>query len=239
MDYNSPFIKILTMIANMILVSLLWLLFSLPVIAIIPSCSALYHSVNKIIFGPGRGNGLFKDFFESYKQNLVPGIKLTLLLLVLAFFIFEGLWTGYQFYKVSILGMLYFGLGIIIALVVGTMVVYIAPVLSRFDAPISSILRMSAYFAMKHPLRSILYVIIMAALAFSIEVMPLALLVVPAVYCDIIRGPLEKDMLQIIEDNNLVSLVAEEQETEEEETVTDSSYDINEKMNSQRKKGKK
>ena len=237
MDYNSPFIKILTMIANMIIASLLWLLFSLPVITIVPSCSALYHCVNKIIFGPGRGNGLFKDFFDSYKQNLVPGIKLTLLLLVLAFFIFEGLWTGYQFYR-TILGMLYFGLGIIIALVVGTMVVYIAPVLSRFDAPISSILRMSAYFAMKHPVRSILYVLIMAALAFSIEVMPLALLIVPAVYCDIIRGPLEKDMQQIIEDNNLVSLVAQEPE-EEEEAVTDSSYDLNEKMNSQRKKGKK
>ncbi len=237
MDYNSPFIKILTMIANMIIASLLWLLFSLPVITIVPSCSALYHSVNKIIFGPGRGNGLFRDFFDSYKQNLVPGIKLTLLLLVLAFFIFEGLWTGYQFYR-TILGMLYFGLGIIIALVVGTMVVYIAPVLSRFDAPISSILRMSAYFAMKHPVRSILYVLIMAALAFSIEVMPLALLIVPAVYCDIIRGPLEKDMQQIIEDNNLVSLVAQEPQ-EEEEAVTDSSYDLNEKMNSQRKKGKK
>ncbi|MBE6125661.1 MAG: DUF624 domain-containing protein [Erysipelotrichaceae bacterium] len=237
MDYNSPFIKILTMIANMIIASLLWLLFSLPVITIVPSCSALYHCVNKIIFGPGRGNGLFRDFFDSYKQNLVPGIKLTLLLLVLAFFIFEGLWTGYQFYR-TILGMLYFGLGIIIALVVGTMVVYIAPVLSRFDAPISSILRMSAYFAMKHPVRSILYVLIMAALAFSIEVMPLALLIVPAVYCDIIRGPLEKDMQQIIEDNNLVSLVAQEPE-EEEEAVTDSSYDLNEKMNSQRKKGKK
>ena len=50
---------------------------------------------------------------------------------------------------------------------------------------------------------------------------------------------MEKDMQQIIEDHNLVSLVAEEVREEEEETVTDSSYDINEKMNSQRKKGKK
>ena len=239
MDYNSPFIKLLETIANMIIVSLLWLLFSMPVITVVASCSALYHTVNKIIFGPGRGNGVFKDFFESYKQNLVPGIKLTLILRVLAFFIFEGLWTGYQFYKISILGMLYFGLGIIITLVVGTMVINIAPVLSRFDAPISSIFRMSIYFAMKHPLRNIFNVLLLIAMFWAVEMLPLALVIVPALYTDLIRAPLEKDMLQIIKDNNLVSLVAEEPEAQPaEETAVTSSYDLNEKMSKQRKKGK-
>ncbi|MBR2545706.1 MAG: YesL family protein [Erysipelotrichaceae bacterium] len=239
MDYNSPFIKLLETIANMIIVSLLWLLFSMPVITVVASCSALYHTVNKIIFGPGRGNGVFKDFFESYKQNLVPGIKLTLILRVLAFFIFEGLWTGYQFYKISILGMLYFGLGIIITLVVGTMVINIAPVLSRFDAPISSIFRMSIYFAMKHPLRNIFNVLLLIAMFWAVEMLPLALVIVPALYTDLIRAPLEKDMLQIIKDNNLVSLVAEEPEDQPaEETAAASSYDLNEKMSKQRKKGK-
>lgn len=239
MDYNSPFIKLLETIANMIIVSLLWLLFSMPVITVVASCSALYHTVNKIIFGPGRGNGVFKDFFESYKQNLVPGIKLTLILRVLAFFIFEGLWTGYQFYKISILGMLYFGLGIIITLVVGTMVINIAPVLSRFDAPISSIFRMSIYFAMKHPLRSIFNVLLLIAMFWAVEMLPLALVIVPALYTDLIRAPLEKDMLQIIKDNNLVSLVAEEPEAQPaEETAAASAYDLNEKMSKQRKKGK-
>jgi len=239
MDYNSPFIKLLETIANMIIVSLLWLLFSMPVITVVASCSALYHTVNKIIFGPGRGNGVFKDFFESYKQNLVPGIKLTMLFAILAFFIFEGLWTGYQFYKVSILGMLYFGLGIIITLVVGTMVINVAPVLSRFEAPISSIIRMSIYFAMKHPIRSVFNVLLLIAMFWAVEMLPLALVIVPALYTDLIRAPLEKDMLQIIKDNNLVSLVAEEPEAQPaEETAVASSYDLNEKMSKQRKKGK-
>ena len=239
MDYNSPFIKMLETIANMLIVSLLWLLFSLPVVTIVPSCSALYHTVNKIIFGPGRGNGVFKDFFNSYKENLVSGIKLTLILRVLAFFIFEGLWTGYQFYKVSILGMLYFGLGIIITLVVETMVINVPPVLSRFDAPISSIFRMSIYFAMKHPIRSIFNVLLLIALAWGVELLPLALVIVPALYTDLIRGPLEKDMQQIIEDNNLISFVSEEAEEEEPIRETaDSSYDLNKKMSEQREKGK-
>lgn len=239
MDYNSPFIKMLETIANMLIVSLLWLLFSLPLITIVPSCSALYHTVNKVIFGPGRGNGVFKDFFNSYKENLVAGIKINLILRILAFFIFEGLWTGYQFYRVSILGMLYFGFGIIITLVAGTMVINVPPVLSRFDAPLSSVFRMSIYFAMKHPIRSIFNVLLLGAMALAVEMLPLALLIVPALYTDLIRAPLEKDMEQIIKDNNLLGLVAEEN-TEEEpaEETAQSSYDLNRKMSEQRKKGK-
>ena len=95
MNYNSPFIRMLETIANMLIVSFLWLIFSLPVITLVSSSCALYHTTNKIIFGPGRGNGVWKDFFESYKLNLIPGIKLTLLVIVAGLFVAEGLWTGY------------------------------------------------------------------------------------------------------------------------------------------------
>ena len=115
MNYNSPFIRMLETIANMLIVSFLWLIFSLPVITLVSSSCALYHTTNKIIFGPGRGNGVWKDFFESYKLNLIPGIKLTLLVIVAGLFVAEGLWTGYQIYKINIWGMLYMLLGILVS----------------------------------------------------------------------------------------------------------------------------
>ena len=92
---------------------------------------------------------------------------------------------------------------------------------------------------MKHPIRSIFNVLLLIAMFWAVEMLPLALVIVPALYTDLIRAPLEKDMQQIISDNNLVSLVAEEPEEEKtEETVPASSYDLNEKMSQQRKKGK-
>ena len=154
MNYNSPFIRMLETIANMLIVSFLWLIFSLPVITLVSSSCALYHTTNKIIFGPGRGNGVWKDFFESYKLNLIPGIKLTLLVIVAGLFVAEGLWTGYQIYKINIWGMLYMLLGILVSAVVITTIVYIPPILSRFYASTLSIVRMAAYFALKKPLRS-------------------------------------------------------------------------------------
>ncbi len=240
MEYNNGFIKILETIANMLIVSFLWLMFSLPIITIVPACSALYHTVNKIIFGPGRGNGVFRDFFETYKTNLISGMKLSALCIVIVLFILEGLWTGYQFYKVSILGMLYMMLGIIITLVVTPMLIYIPPVLSRFDAPMSSIFRISAFITMKKPLRALLFVFLLAAMAFLVSAFPLALLIVPALYADLIRGPLEADLKQIIEENDLQEMVQSENEQPEEETAEeDSAYDLDRKLSEKRKSGKK
>ena len=242
MNYNSPFIKLLETIANMLIVSLLWLVFCLPIVTIVPSCCALYHTTAKIIFGPGRGNGVFKDFFNAYKDNIVPGIKLTLLVLVARFFIFEGLWTGWQIWRISILGMLYFGLSIIISTVLTTAIINIPPVLSRFDAPILSIIRISVYFVMKHPVRSILNVVLLAALSFMVEMFPLALLIVPALFADLIRLPLEKDLQQFAEENGLQTPeepAAEEKEEETKEEETESVTDLNRKFSRERKSGKK
>ena len=234
MNYNSPFIKMLEAVANMFIASFLWFVFSLPIVTIIPASAALYHTTTKIIFGPGKGNGVFRDFFDSYKLNLIPGIKLNMIMIVAALFIAEGLWTGYQFYKVSIWGMLYMMLGVIITAVAVTTVVYIPPVLSRFDAPISSIIRMAVYFAIRKPLRSIVYLVLFLFMIFAIQAFPLALVIVPALYSDLVRTYLEKDLKQFIADNGLEQLDNEE-ETKDDSDDTDSIIDIEEKLTSKRK----
>ena len=236
MNYNSPFIRMLETIANMLIVSFLWLIFSLPVITLVSSSCALYHTTNKIIFGPGRGNGVWKDFFESYKLNLIPGIKLTLLVIVAGLFVAEGLWTGYQIYKINIWGMLYMLLGVLVFAVVITTIVHIPPILSRFYASTLSIVRMAAYFAMKKPLRSFFYLVLFLFMVLAVESFPLALLIVPGLYADLVRTYLENDLKKFIEDNELQDAEKEE-ESEEEEEETISAYDIEEKLSS--KKGNK
>lgn len=217
MNYNSPFIKMLETIANMLIASFLWFVFSLPVLTIVPASAALYHTTDRIIFGPGKGNGVFKDFFASFKLNLIQGIKLDLLVIAAFLFLVEGLWTGIQIYKLSIWGTLYLVLGILIAVVLITTIVYIPPVLSRFDAPVSSILRLAVYFALRKPLRSLFYLVLFVFLCIAILSFPLALVIVPGLYADLVRTYLEKDLKAFIEENGLEEGKQDEQEEEEEE----------------------
>ena len=238
MEYNNPFMKFLETIANMLIVSFLWLVFSLPVITIVPACAAIYHTTSKVVFGKGNGNGVFRDFFDCYKLNLVPGIKLSLIMIVAGLFVAEGLYTGYQIYKIGILGMLYMGLGIIIALFVTTGAIYVAPVLSRIDAPISSLLRLSMYLNMTSLLRGIIYVALLGVMAFFVEMFPLALLIVPGLYADLIRPSMEKALTRFIEDNGLEDTVRETEEAEEEKVEEQSVVDMEKQFAQKRRKGK-
>ena len=236
MNYNNPFIKMLETIANMLIATFLWFLFSLPLITIIPSSAALYHTINKVVFGPKKGNGVFKDFFDSYKINLVPGIKLSVISIIAILFVVEGLWTGYQIYKLSIWGMLYMMLGLIISPIVITTIIYIPPVLSRFVAPILSIIRLSVYFAMKKPFRSICYFVLLLFMVLAIYAFPLAVVIVPSLYTDLIRTYLERDLNKFIEENDLDSIEVEEIVEEEIDEEEQSSADLEEKFSKERNK---
>lgn len=229
-------------LANMVIVSFLWLVFALPLVTVIPSSAALFHTSNKIIFGPGKGNGVFRDFYDSFKENLKEGIILSLIVIVAILFILEGLWTGYQFHKVSLWGMAYMMLGIVIAFFFVTALVHIAPVLSRFEAPVSSVIRMAVYFAMRKPLRSILFCLLFVAMILCVYAFPLALLIVPAVYADFQRGPLNKDFDLFAEENHLLEEETSEEteesqdKTEETKAETDTSMtDLEERFNKERK----
>ncbi|MBO4679371.1 MAG: YesL family protein [Lachnospiraceae bacterium] len=205
MQYNSPFVKFLEAIANMFIVSFFWLIFCLPVVTIIPASAALYYTVVEVIFGDGRGNGVVKGFWESFKENVKAGIPLSLVTVVALAFIAEGLWTGYQLFRVSIWGMLYFILGILITLVVVPAIIYVPIVLSKFEAPFSVIVKVAAYFAMKNPIISILNVLLLGVMVLLVDIFPLSLLITPALYADLLRPSVEKRIGKFIEETTTQS----------------------------------
>lgn len=226
--------KILETVANMLIVSFFWLVCSIPIVTIIPSSVALYHTTNKVIFN-GRGQGVMKDFFNTFKENFVLGIKVNLIFLVALFFVVVGVYAGIQIYKWNVFGLLYLILGIVIAFVFVITIIYIPAVISRFYLRVLDTIRLSIFFALQNIFISILNVLLLALLVLIVDVVPLAIVIVPALYIDLIRVSTEKKMQKFISDNNLqasVKPVQEEVVIEKEE----SSSDINSRL--ARKKSK-
>lgn len=73
---------------ELLALSLLWLLFCVPVVTLIPATIALYDSVARCIRG-GEG-GIYRRFFRTLKQELKRGILLSLLWLALALILYCG-----------------------------------------------------------------------------------------------------------------------------------------------------
>ena len=207
-NYNNPVIVFMVKVANMIIASLYWVLCCLPVVTILPACAALYHTVNKVIFG--NGNGVTRDFFTAFRAALKPGVALTILIEVVGALIAFGIYTGLQIWDAGIFGTIYMAAGVLIGFIFLTTLIYIAPTLSRFEGGISVVLRLSMYFAMKNQFRSAWYVILLGLSIWFVDFFPLLLLVMPALYTDLIRGGMEKVMQVYIRDAGLEEEAVEE-----------------------------
>ena len=210
-NYNNPVIVFMVRVANMIIASLYWILCCIPVVTILPACAALYHTVSKVIFG--NGNGVTRDFFKAFKAALKPGVALTVLIEVVGALIAFGIYTGVKIWDAGIFGTVYMAAGVLIGFICLTTLVYVAPTLSRFEGGISVVLRLSMYFAMKNQFRSAWYVVLLALGFWCVDFFPLLLLVMPALYTDLIRNGTEKVMLGYIRD---AGLEADEDEAPEQ-----------------------
>ena len=79
-NQDSALMTFLNKAADMVILSVLWCICSLPILTIGASSSALYHSTMKVI-RLGRGYAI-STFFTSFRQNLKQTIPYTLLFLV-------------------------------------------------------------------------------------------------------------------------------------------------------------
>ena len=78
---DNPLFTGLEYITNIIYASVLWILFSIPVITIGASSTALYYTVTKVI-RHGRSY-IFREFWQSFKSNLKQSTAVWLIYLLL------------------------------------------------------------------------------------------------------------------------------------------------------------
>lgn len=213
-NYNNPVIVFMVKVANMIIVSLYWILCCIPVVTVLPACAALYHTVNKVIFG--NGNGVTRVFFRAFKDALRPGVVLTVLAELVGALVAFGIYTGLQIWDAGMFGTVYMAAGVLIGFVCLTTLIYVAPTLSRFEGGISVVLRLSMYFAMKNQFRSAWFAVLLGLAFWGVDFFPLLLLVMPALYADLVRGGMEKVMRAYIRDAGLEEKAEATEETEPE-----------------------
>ena len=65
--YDSPFMRFMALVTNLMLLNLLWLVTSLPIITLGASTTAMYHVVFQYV--TKQDDTLIKPFFKSFKEN--------------------------------------------------------------------------------------------------------------------------------------------------------------------------
>ena len=176
---DSRLMKVLGKIFDIGYLSIVFIIFSLPVFTIGASLTALYYAVVKVI---RRDRGyVFQEFFRSFKLNFVKATILWLIQAVLTFVMCFNLYAVVE-QNGGTIGFMQ-GAYIVMGLIIFAISCYAYPVLSRFDMKNTKIIRFSLYMAVKHVYFTIpIMVIVLAsitALVLLIPYMPIIPLLVP------------------------------------------------------------
>lgn len=125
-NYDGKFARALQKVADVIIVSVLWIVGCLPLITIGASTTALYYTAIKAVLKEGT---VVKDFFKSYKENLKQSIVIEVILLIVAYIMYINWKIVFQMSGGgSVFKIVYF----VVLIWLVPIVCYIFPLLARF-----------------------------------------------------------------------------------------------------------
>lgn len=178
--FDGPVFTFLNKFCDVLILSTLWMVFSLPVITIGPASAALYHSVHKIIFN--NEGYLFSTFWKSFRSCLKQGVLITLLCVPIAAFGIVSFFFASSLPKGNPLGVLYFAVTLLVALALTFILTYAFPILSRFYMTIPEILKTTIALAVTRLGFTLLLAVILAVCAAAFFIAPFTGFVLPACF---------------------------------------------------------
>ncbi len=164
-DSNNVVMRVLSKIFDIAWLSILYVVFSLPVITFGASTTALYYVSAKVL---RRDRGyVWHEFWHAFKLNFIPATITWLIFAVMYFILGTNLYlmtkaevTEYGGYLVGV----YIALFVLITCVAS----HIFCILSRFDMKISQLFRFSLFVTFRHFHYTLVNVLIIAAAVFII-----------------------------------------------------------------------
>ena len=142
-DYEAPFWRFMSRVADLVVVNAYWLICSLPVVTIGASTSALYCVTLHMV--RGEGGGVTRMFFSAFKQNLRQGLALFFILLLPVVLVVYEVWLYVSGAVEQTLWMsvVFCMPAILVALITG----YVYPLLAQFDNSVKNTLKNACLLA--------------------------------------------------------------------------------------------
>ncbi len=174
--FDGGFINGCSMLFDLFVLGLLWILCSLPVVTIGASSAALYYAVVKSV--KKRNGYAAREFFRSFRCNLVPGIFLTVIVLAVTFVL--QLNIGILNARTdSYVGLFFICVYVVALVYVALAACYLFPALSRFAMGPGWLLKLSLYMVVKYLGTSVVLALIVVSAGAFIFRIPMLLFVLP------------------------------------------------------------
>lgn len=192
-NIDGPLASGLNRFIDCILLSLCWIVASLPIITIGASCGALYRTAYRCI-RKDDGHPL-KTFWTVFRQNIKTGILTWVsvcavyILLLADIIIIRNLMPQWD-------SLAYLSGVLAILIVLATVwAAYCTAYCVRFEGRLKDVLRLSLILTLSHPLMSIAILVLLIIGVVLILILPFSVLLLPTLLSIAISFPMEKVFL--------------------------------------------
>lgn len=169
---DSPFFKVMTKVADFMILNILVLVSSIPIITIGPSLTAMYYVALKEV--RGEEGYLWRDYWKSFKQNFKQGFIIELIVAAMSAVLYINVITCYKWsYEGSFWGQILMFLNIGLAILCIAALIYLFPLLAQFSNTVKNTLFNSLLMAMKHLPQTLVLLVITGGLVYAIISYPL------------------------------------------------------------------
>lgn len=234
-------INIMSEIGKAFVLSILWVIFSLPIVTIGASSSALYYVIHKNT--DSGASSLASSFWHSFKSNIKQGLSLGIITIIFVGLSAVNLYFAKVGYKDFQFPEWYLPVSFIPIAIIIFILPYLFPYLARFDDKNSAIIKNCFTIGLINIFNTFLLVVAMTAAAAAIYFFPPCLILVPALLCKYAHYVCEKPFGTILllmdrrahpekyqdqDASNSDDEDSEEtdEETDEEEEIEDSDEDF-------------
>lgn len=163
-DVDNRFFRFVTKITNLLLLNILWTIFSLPVITMGAATSAVYYVTLKMV--RNEEGYIIKSFWKAFRQNLKQGIIIEVILLVcgvvllsdIRFFLLMGGTMGY-------IAAAIFSISVVIYVFA---MIFIFPLVAKYSNTISGNLKNAVIMPLKHLPTSISMAILLIVMLYGV-----------------------------------------------------------------------
>lgn len=159
LSIDGKFFKYGTMLCDWIILTVLWLVCSIPIITVGASTTALYYVTTRQI--SDREGYVTKDFFKSFKQNFLEATAMTLIIGVIGAVLYINIRL---FVPDTTINVILYLLQYVILYELIIFTVYVFAVLSRFELKIGELIKTSFFMANRHLLTTFTCIILLVAI---------------------------------------------------------------------------
>ncbi|ONI39526.1 hypothetical protein AN639_01660 [Candidatus Epulonipiscium fishelsonii] len=173
-DFYGPIYRVGTELADLMMLSIYWLIGCIPIITIANSTSALFYVYGKKL--RGEDPYITQEFIKSYRQNFKQSILVMIILSVL--------WISGSFYFMMLFSsssIIFSGIAMFLIMEVSLITIYSIAILSRYYVSTKNIFISSFVLAHKHILSSGLILGLSIIVSYIMLYVPILIIGYPAI----------------------------------------------------------